>query len=869
VNDGLREILTWSLDIPQWQQDALRRLIEKGNLDGDDLAELKCMAKVAHGMGADLPETPTPKSFYSSRPGSAGKGRSGVHLLSVSDIEHVNALDSARSGVVFSPVGLTVVYGNNGSGKSGYTRILRQMCRVRGDKQDILPDVFGVVGQGTPKATVTYKCGDTEKTHCWEQGGAVPPELLQVGVFDTLSAEQLVTGENEIAFRPFGLDILDKLGNAFGRLKSLFEADRNALQQPIDLDVLTGATAVGKLINGLDGTTEDEDIKTLATMAEEERKRLVWLRTNLPRLQAEDPAKLARQCSALCAKVEALGKRLDAYTTTFSDENLERVRELQGSYIQAKQAVKVATSELFAAMPLDGVGSDLWLALWRAAGEFSEGAAYPGRQFPVTEHEARCVLCQQPLGEKVAERFEGFKAHVAGALQKQAGTARQTFAKAGKDLVDYRFEDGLDSASVQEVKEEDGGLASLVDDRLAKLAQRQQQLKKVLNRKAEWDSLGALPVDCSKDVKSLVAALADRASKYEEAADPEKLSAMVKELAELEARVKLHQAQGLVLREIGRLRDLKKLDRCVSETRTNGVTALSNTLTDSLVTQVLCDAFEAELRRLRLGSTTVQLRRTRSSRGVSYHRIVFPANDSAKLGDVLSEGEFRCIALAGFLTELASSTTASAIVFDDPVSSLDHLWRDRTAGRLADEAKVRQVIVFTHDLVFLKMLHEHATREDAELGELHLTRTGISAGICLDGPPWYGMKVKDRVKVLNARCQDLAAFRKTATDEDYLPKARRMYGLLRETWELAVEEVVLNGVVVRFGRGVSTKPLQKLTDITVDDYRAVELGMDRTSAVLTGHDKAGAINDAIPEPAEIQADIKALADLVKVIRGRR
>jgi wobble nucleotide-excising tRNase len=70
----------------------------------------------------------------------------------------------------------------------------------------------------------------------------------------------------------------------------------------------------------------------------------------------------------------------------------------------------------------------------------------------------------------------------------------------------------------------------------------------------------------------------------------------------------------------------------------------------------------------------------------------------------LSEGEKTCVALAAFLTELATAQHASALVFDDPVSSLDHRWRSSVAKRLVDEAKKRQVIVFTHDLVFVNDL---------------------------------------------------------------------------------------------------------------------------------------------------------------------
>lgn len=53
------------------------------------------------------------------------------------------------------------------------------------------------------------------------------------------------------------------------------------------------------------------------------------------------------------------------------------------------------------------------------------------------------------------------------------------------------------------------------------------------------------------------------------------------------------------------------------------------------------------------------------------------------------------------------------IVFDDPVSSLDHRRRERVAKRLAAEAVQRQVIIFTHDIYFLCLLEEEAKRVGA------------------------------------------------------------------------------------------------------------------------------------------------------------
>ena len=48
--DVLAEILTWSKDRPDWQRDALRRLVLTGELDEADIDSLTEICKSAHGL---------------------------------------------------------------------------------------------------------------------------------------------------------------------------------------------------------------------------------------------------------------------------------------------------------------------------------------------------------------------------------------------------------------------------------------------------------------------------------------------------------------------------------------------------------------------------------------------------------------------------------------------------------------------------------------------------------------------------------------------------------------------------------------------------------------------------------------------------
>jgi hypothetical protein len=235
----------------------------------------------------------------------------------------------------------------------------------------------------------------------------------------------------------------------------------------------------------------------------------------------------------------------------------------------------------------------------------------------------------------------------------------------------------------------------------------------------------------------------------------------------------------------------------------------------------------------------------------------------------VSEGEARCLSIASFFAELSTTDDCSAILFDDPVSSLDHHWRSNVAGRLVREARSRQVIVFTHDIVFLLSLTEHAENGGVELKHQYLRRTPNHAGLSEERLPWAAMKVSARIGHLKQLAQNVAPLHRGGQQTEYEAKAAHIYGLLREAWERAVEEILLNSVVERYRNSIETNRAECLSDICEKDCKGLNEGMTKCSRWLAGHDQAAADNASFPEPAELEQDIQVLEDWVKLIRQRR
>ena len=184
---------------------------------------------------------------------------------------------------------------------------------------------------------------------------------------------------------------------------------------------------------------------------------------------------------------------------------------------------------------------------------------------------------------------------------------------------------------------------------------------------------------------------------------------------------------------------------------------------------------------------SVEIQAAGGLKGALFHKLVFSNAPGVKVTDVLSEGESRALSLAAFLTELSTAPARSGIIFDDPVSSLDHHWRQKIGRRLVAEAKERQVIVFTHDLLFLRIVLNECEKQGVPCDHQYIRRD-MQAGICSPDLPWVAMNVKKRIGVLRNRWQ--SANRVYAKDgaEAYEPIARELFGMLRETWERGVSE---------------------------------------------------------------------------------
>ncbi len=272
--------------------------------------------------------------------------------------------------------------------------------------------------------------------------------------------------------------------------------------------------------------------------------------------------------------------------------------------------------------------------------------------------------------------------------------------------------------------------------------------------------------------------------------------------------------------------------------------------------------------RFEIADLAVELRQQNSAQGIPRFKVALTRKPTAAVGQVLSEGEHRCVALAAFMAELATTENKSGIVFDDPVSSLDHMHREAVAKRLVAEAAHRQVIVFTHDLAFLFELNSAA--DDAQPKPMvaisSISRGTDKAGFCRSEPPFKARRVSDITTSLRNKLSGERYHFEQGSQDEWRKTVKSIATTLRDTWEIAVEEAV-GHVIRRLSNKVSTPGLVKLTAITVLDCEAMRDGFGRCSELL--HSAAAALNRPLPRPDALTAEIEALATWADSLRQRQ
>lgn len=884
-------LLDWAGQQLPWQKDILRRLAAGETLASSDFRRYADAAvrgelekEAAWYASPTLGDAASFSPLDATHLTTTVAGGEPVHTAKILHLEGANGLAPGAT-VEFKLDGLTIIAGKNGSGKSGYTRILKQVAATRASEQ-VLPNAFSP--STVPKAVVSYQVGPTPPAIdlTWESShGRVESPMQRVRVFDSRSASVHLTQSNEIAYVPPALQVIGEYTQVLQEVAALLEADlqserlqlRNwpALEVGIGLDIF----------EHLGEQTSLETIRDLSALTEEEKTELDNLPGKLRDLTASNPAALAVQARQRAGQLKTLARNLELVAEKFTPESVKASRKLRSDVVDAELEVANARKVFDGAEMLPGTGNESWRRMWLAAKEFADADEHEHEHEHDFPHESTaCPLCAQALDDDAQGRMGLFAKFMSGEAQAKLSSAEALRADDLRALKELP----LDSIITQELVD----LVGTYDKSLSQVL-----LPRIGDATEIRNALMATREEAGVDVpepEALNSGLIDAVTKLRTAATAEQESADALEATDTSAlavaqlaarRDELTVRKGLVEEReaIGAQHDrsirISRIEQAKSSCGTTSASRKNSELSQSYVDKV-CKRFEVEAKALGLDRVPVELVFDRSSRGVSYIKVNLKDAPQIAVASILSEGEQRVTAIAGFFADLTESGDTSTLVFDDPVSSLDQEYRVRVARRLLQEAEARQVLVFTHDFSFVQYLYEEKVTDDkrkraaglpvtADPEYIHISRTVDGTGVVTDAETWRHVSVKERLGRLRARHQSAAVLYRNGDLINYEKELKDIVGSLRETWEVFVEIELLNNVVTRHERGVQTQRLAKVVDLSDTDVAKVDLGMSVGSRYMTGHAAPGTDGSAAESPDWLKAEIDSLVSFRKEVLDRR
>lgn len=847
----------WLNQRSNWLQSAAKQLIDNKRLpDKEELAELVRLCKLEAAKQGD-------PGFVKVVPGSfsAASVQKSVRVEEVKQVFGVNAI-KPDAYLPFGGGNLTIIYGQNGSGKSGFSRLLKQLCGSRA-RDEIRQNVFSHEEQECRAQCRITIDGNSQDIN-WNPGAEPHAMLRYAQVFDSKAATQYM-GRTESSYEPSSMRFIATLIQISGMVSDELVRAKEKLvctlpQFPRELE----DSAEKVWFSSLKASVPAEKIEEYCQYGQEADNE----RVKTEALLAEkDIAARLSVVSKESAVVEGIKQGMALLKDGLTDETADKLFSAKESALAARTAANDVARQAFANAPLQGVGETAWKLMWEQARNYSIAHAYHGRDFPVTGEGARCVLCQQELTVEGAARLKSFEGFVTAGLETAARNAEAAREALIAKLVELpAIGDWITRLALLQFDE---GTSRAWYDLLKVRRNQLSECVAACNASPfDW-----IPIDTALEKRATE--LHSEKTSLVQLQQDGKRQQLEKRVQQLRALQWLSQNKPAILEERERLVAVDLLDKAAKLTATNSLTAKHTELARTELDAGYQARFDAELKALggrRL--PVVPLSKAQGKGVITFGLALVGARAGNTPESVLSEGEARIVALAAFLADTTGSNQLAPFIFDDPISSLDQDFEERVVARLVELAKTRQVIIFTHRLSLIALVEaaikkhgENPANKRIEHTVQSLRRLGTVSGVLAQ----QSMRDGKPDKAINAvRDHVIPKLRKLQGDADadgYDLNAKSACSDFRIILERTVEFILLNDVVVRFRRDVMTKgKLRGIAKVVPDDCDFLDQLMTKYS--VYEHSQADELPQIPVELAEFERDVLELVAWMDEFKAR-
>lgn len=839
------EILSWSNNKPEFLKDALRRIISSTDLTQTDIDELALLVKKECGdTSVTLNSNPIDNTHI---PTLISAGTVYPKLLSIKDPINICALHD-QGHLQFPNNGLTVVYGNNGSGKSSYSRILKKLCWSRNSNVELKKNVFSP-STSQQKVDFIIEINGMSTPFQWLENSPTHPSLSSIFVFDNECGNVYVNNENPTQYKPIGIDVLERLIPALSGISQKLNSEivTYNTQKP-SLDIALHGTPTGQWYSNIETLTKTE-IESYIQFSQTQTDRKQELFTLI---NSQNPQQNIQNLNSFKGRIENYIRQFKSIEERFNEPSIQELRSLRSRYEVIKQAYDLASNELSGINTIEGFGTNPWRTLWDAAKNFANSNGMTdGENFPSDSSLDTCVFCQQDLDEDAKQRLLGFNKFVINDVSTQLNSVQTEIEQKSTNL------NSLVVAPLENFTE----LIQHITDFQIQYEAFYQSLNTaktaIIHQLQHGGELNVTLNSISSNIEALLPNITIQLEQNNQLLNNR--NTLIAEYNELLSKEFLFINKSTILQYFDEYKFKKWIGVCQAKLNINVSRKIGEIMEDQAIAlqhnEFLghLNYFSAEL------ASKVVISKTRTSQGNTFQRCEL-GGISHTIESVLSEGEKKVIAISNFLADCTIDNKKNSIVFDDPVTSLDMDYRELIANKIVELSQDRQIIVLTHDLSFLRLMidtHKSITSTDCHI--IGIDKVSGISGVVTDEIPYLAKNVDERVDSIRRILREHDALNITDAHgrETKLDSARKRFRMLLER---SVEEVLANKTYERFSKNIHFKKVYLSSFIVVEQTDIdILLGLFGKYSV-TEHDGGTTTIPQLPTKSVIEQDIRDYMD---------
>lgn len=841
--EALDYLIEWASDV-NWKRCILNKVVEGTNIDIEILKE---------EIGDIINKgTTTELNVHQS---DSNKSELNLLINEIKNPENINAL--SRDSEFALGGNLNVFYGENGTGKSSYVKVFRKLANNYFTNQKSLvlhPNVYKEYSNRINQSLeITYEVNNEVKTEKVDINKP-NPFLRNINVFDSDSVIPLLNEDLSFSILPQGFNyfqetitILDKLKASFekdifdkGTYKdSIFNDSSYKLIKEEILDIQKNANARNFVTYITEKYPKNERYESELGEVEKHIKELTSI-------NVENTRKLLK---AQKNKLESLNKAISLVSIQLSEDNLKKVNKLIDDFLTKVAEEKEHNENFNRQISFLEKLNDEWVQFVKYGEIYYKSI---GKIKPAEFDQ--CIFCGQLLDENHINRIANNFEHVfSTVIQDKEKVRKELLSKDIKELKIIFKDEDKDLIGKEILASKIQSAIILINTNLECFTKGIVE-SKVIDYSYKVD-FSNLTEEILKEIKSIDDRIIQLSQSDFETAnivkglESKKTTLMKNEL--ISRSTNLFEEWFEITEQINQLVKMKK------NFSTTALTKKSKEAFNDLVEDNYIKTFKSYCEELKVRDVSVKLK---PQKGKTY-RSKYVSDEKYKITDIMSEGEQKAIAMAEFATDLKIRKNHNTVIFDDPVTSLDYKRTENFARLIYNLSKERQVLVFTHNILFYYFLYNQCEGDNSQENKFFKVDGYDTNNKGLVSESFSGRieNINDIKKKLNGYKQRVES--KTCLGDELEYNLSLAYTEIRTWCELIVEEGFFKSIIRRYEPNIRFTKLIDIDGSFIEELENVTDLFNRSCRWMIGHSQPIETLHSKPNREDFFADLEYIKNL--------